>query len=131
MPQLPKIWAPQRKIYQLTTNLLILTSIQIPNQSSKLYRTKNSSTPLIPRLLDKMNILSKNNSIILTWIPSHISLQGNESADKAAKNALLADISNTKIPYTDLKPITNSYLRNSKNLGIIKHRTSSTLYKIP
>ena len=28
------------------------------------------STPLITRLLDKMNTLSKNNCIILTWIPS-------------------------------------------------------------
>ena len=29
---------------------------------------KNTSTPLITRLLDKMNTLSKNNSIILTWL---------------------------------------------------------------
>ena len=47
--------------------------------------SKDSSTPLITRLLDKMNTLSKNNSIILTWIPSHIDIQGNEKADRAAK----------------------------------------------
>ena len=36
-------------------------------------QSKYSSTPpLITRLIDKMNTLSKNNSIILTWIPSHI-----------------------------------------------------------
>ena len=47
-----------------------------------------------------MNTLSKNNSIILTWI------QGNERADKAKKNKTLqAHISNTKIPFTDLKPL--------------------------
>ena len=49
---------------------------------------KDSSTPLITRLLDKMNTLSKNNSIIHIWIPSHIGIQGNERADKAAKKAL-------------------------------------------
>ena len=48
-------------------------------------QSEYSSTPLITRLLDKMNTLSKNNSIILTWIPSHIGIQRNERADKAAK----------------------------------------------
>ena len=45
-------------------------------------QSKNSSIPLITRLLDKMNTLSKNNSIILTWIPNHIGIQGNERADR-------------------------------------------------
>ena len=48
-------------------------------------QNKDSLTPLITRLLDKMNTLSKNNSIILTWIPSHIGIQGNERADRAAE----------------------------------------------
>ena len=73
-------------------------------------QSKDSSTPLITRLLDKMNTLSKNNSIILTWIPSHIGLQGNERADRAAKKALQTCISNTKIPYTDLKPLINKFI---------------------
>ena len=51
----------------------------------KALQSKDSSTPLITILLDKMNTLSKNNSIILTWIPSHIGIQGNERADRAAK----------------------------------------------
>ena len=40
-------------------------------------QSKDSSTPLITRLLDKMNTLSKNNSIIFTRTPSDIGIQGN------------------------------------------------------
>ena len=50
-------------------------------------QSKDSSTPLITRPLDKMNTLSKNNSIILTWIPSHIGIQRNERADRVAKKS--------------------------------------------
>ena len=57
-----------------------------------------------------MNTLSKNYSIILTWIPSHIVIQGNERADKAAKKALQTHISNRKSPYTNLKPLINKFI---------------------
>ena len=49
-------------------------------------QNKDTSTYLITKLLNKMNTLSKNNRKILTWIPSHIGIHGNEKANKAAKN---------------------------------------------
>ena len=74
-------------------------------------QSEDSLTPLITRLLDKMNTLSRNNSIILTWIPSHIGIQGNVRADKAEEKALQTHISNTKIPYTDLKLLNKFILK--------------------
>ena len=41
-------------------------------------QNKDTSTPLISKLLNKINTLSKNNRIILTWIPNHIGIHGNE-----------------------------------------------------
>ena len=73
-------------------------------------QSKDSSTPLITRLLDKMNTLSKNNNIILTWIPSHIGIQGKWKGKKSCKKALQTHISNTKIPYTDLKPLIKKFI---------------------
>ena len=57
-----------------------------------------------------MDTLSKNNSIVLTWVPSHIGIQRNERTDKAAKKGLQTHISNIKIPYIDLKPLINKFI---------------------
>ena len=56
-------------------------------------QNKDSSTPLITRLLDRMNTLRIIASI-LTWIPSYIGIHGNERANKTAKKALQTCISN-------------------------------------
>ena len=55
-----------------------------------------------------MNTLSKNNSIILTWIPNHIGIWGNEKAKLQKKHS--RHRSKTKIPFTNLKPLINKFI---------------------
>ena len=115
LPNESSIYSAKVKAIDLAMNIIANhKSSKFINSDSKsvlqALQSKNSSTPLITRLLDKMNTLSKNNSIILTWIPSHIGLQGNERADRAAKKALQTHISKTKIPYTNLKPLINKFI---------------------
>ena len=76
-----------------------------------------------------MNTLSKNNSINLTWIHSHIAIHGNERADRAAKKALQTRISNTKIPYTDLKPLINKFILKKWQKSW-DHQTQNKLHHI-
>ena len=65
---------PQVKTYSQPDDRKFCSSIIHKNYSNQFnsIRIKDTSTPLITRLLHKMNTLSKNKSIIITWIPSHI-----------------------------------------------------------
>ena len=74
------------RIEPLSPWLLPTTLIARPmNPWSFPVQNKNTSTSLITRLVDKINTLSKNYSIIISCIPSHIGVHGNERADKAGK----------------------------------------------
>ena len=48
-------------------------------------QNKDTSTPFITKFLNKMNPLSKNNSIILTWILNYVGIYGNKKANNATK----------------------------------------------
>jgi len=69
--------------------------------------------PSIVDLLEKHSKLTKQGkSIVLAWIPSHIGIKGNDKADALAKDALNMNVTNIKIPYTDLKININKYIQN-------------------
>ena len=59
--------------------------------------------PLIQQILKKYYYLSVSKEIIFCWLPSHISICGNELADLEAKSALSLVLTNFKIPYSYFK----------------------------
>ena len=70
----------------------------------KSLKNLNHPNPLIQQILNKYRFLSFSKHILFCWIPSHIGIRGNETADQEAKSALNHRITNLKIPYTDFKP---------------------------
>ena len=74
---------------------------------------RNMSNPLIQQLLIKHHKLSFSKNIIFCWLPSHVGIPGNEEADRAAKSSLKLNEAKLKLPYTDFKPLINTFI-NSK-----------------
>lgn len=75
-------------------------------------QNKNNENSLLLKLINKINVLSKNRDIILYWIASNISIQGNEKADKETKVPLNIRPTNIDIRYMDLCPTINKSLED-------------------
>ena len=125
----PEDWQYETKNYESSIYSVEVTATDLVmniitnHQSSKIIiysdsksvllalQNQDTSTPIITILLNKMNTLSKQHGIILTWMPNHNGKNGNERT-KLPKKALLADISNIKILYNNLKPTINKFTHN-------------------
>ena len=49
--------------------------------------------------------------ITFVWIPSHVGIRGNEIVDSLARAAVEGETSSVRLPYTDLKPKVNKYVK--------------------
>jgi ribonuclease HI len=71
---------------------------------------KDFQNPFIVEILERL--LNTGVCITFVWVPSHIGIAGNTAADATAKAGLCLQISNSLIPYSDLKPLITSHLNN-------------------
>ena len=70
----------------------------------------SSKNPQLQKLLEKCHELLTYKDIVLCWIPSHISIQGNEMVDKQAKASLSLEPTSFKISFSNFKPSINKYI---------------------
>ena len=56
-----------------------------------------------------MKLSRDGRGIVFIWVPGQVGIRKNWSADSAAKDALVGDISVELIPYSDPKPRANKY----------------------
>ena len=62
--------------------------------------------PLLVKIMTKLRILENTGyNIQFCWIPGHVGIAGNETADQAAKMGLQKNIQPCPIPHTDLRPL--------------------------
>ena len=73
---------------------------------------EKTDNPLIVSRLEKLSRSCIRADIVFCWLPSHIGINGTEEADKAAKDALSQEILHFKVPFSDFKPLINSFIRN-------------------
>ena len=69
--------------------------------------SKNSQ---IQKLLEKHHKIANTKEILFCWLPSHVSIIGNEIADRKAKDSLHLNMSTFEIPFNSFKPLINKYI---------------------
>ena len=67
-------------------DIIIYSDSRSALEAIKAYHPENNLVSLIQLSIHKL--IKKRISVTLCWVPGHVGLQGNEKADKAAKEAI-------------------------------------------
>ena len=57
-----------------------------------------------------LSLMDQDKEIVLCWVPGHVNIKGNETADFFANKALMQEIHEYTVPYTDLQQTINSFI---------------------
>ena len=119
IPGLASIYTAELQAIKMALELAQSTSGQsfiIYTDSLSSLQALSGSQYTHPFILDILNtytqLINHGYEIVLAWVPSHVGIKGNEKVDIMAKEALNLPLSSVKIPYSDIKPSVNSYIRN-------------------
>ena len=83
------------------TEVVIYSDSQSAIQAIRAYYPENALISDIQYLLHKLS--EKKISVVLCWIPGHVGIEGNEKADKAAKEAITFPMLSDHLPIEDIK----------------------------
>jgi hypothetical protein len=76
-------------------------------------RIRSSLNPLILKIITftyQLIVDSKQVAFMWLWLPSHVGLAGNVSADAAVEAALNLPEAQISVPYSDLYPLINNHI---------------------
>ncbi|XP_051159291.1 uncharacterized protein LOC127280379 [Leptopilina boulardi] len=100
----------------LSNTVIFTDSLSVLNNlaSKNIYRIKSY---IILTIRNRLNVLSKlNRPVTLVWIPGHTGIDGNEEADKAAKDASTEPVTlNIPLSFTDFSCLARKQLVDSCN----------------
>ena len=96
------------KFIIISDSLSCLTSIKNCNIQN---------TSILDIMTNYQLLYEKGKTIIFCWVPGHSGIEGNEIADREAKDALLMNETTTTFPFGDAKHLLNKYIKqNFKDL---------------